>query len=547
MKRNIPLKIAAAIFLAGCACLILGLVAKSDFERDEALPLLDLSAISDKSFGTAYKVALSEDYLLAEKGAEKSLYYTLTDDGDDSRGIGIYVPHSMRFLFEAGQGAASGEAEFKAVLRKATPELIEKLRGFISDYIVSIYEIMDMEIPDGEFERAYEKIRPYYLDVAGTEGYTLPITVGAALVFAAAVTVLVILCRRKLPRRARLIVFAAVPAVLVIAAVLALKDSIATMLSVRELSDGFYSMSYSGDYKTDEFLGAGITTSSELVCWIADNVYYGLFDKSQINIDDFGCSAFSAASSDGDSLMGRNFDYDETDALIVYTNPSDGYASLGMVDLKFFGIGAEEDIPTDSFAAKACMLAAPYVCMDGMNEAGVGVGILRLGIDETHQDKGKPALLIYGAIRGILDKCGSVDEAVNFLASYDIHTALGCSYHLFVADKSGKSAVVEWLDNEMTVVDTNGCTNSVLTAGAHYLEGDPDERYSVIKSRLGITDNTLSAEEAMSLLSEVSEKGTEWSCVYNLADFTVNVCLDRDYENIYSFGRNCNPPSDISS
>ena len=28
---------------------------------------------------------------------------------------------------------------------------------------------------------------------------------------------------------------------------------------------------------------------------------------------------------------------------------------------------------------------------------------------------------------------------------------------------------------------------------------------------------------------------TEWSCVYNLDDFTVSICLDSDYENVYTF------------
>ena len=28
---------------------------------------------------------------------------------------------------------------------------------------------------------------------------------------------------------------------------------------------------------------------------------------------------------------------------------------------------------------------------------------------------------------------------------------------------------------------------------------------------------------------------TEWSCVYNLDDFTVSICLDADYTKVYTF------------
>jgi hypothetical protein len=28
---------------------------------------------------------------------------------------------------------------------------------------------------------------------------------------------------------------------------------------------------------------------------------------------------------------------------------------------------------------------------------------------------------------------------------------------------------------------------------------------------------------------------TEWSCVYNLDDFNVNICLDGDYSKVYTF------------
>jgi hypothetical protein len=51
-------------------------------------------------------------------------------------------------------------------------------------------------------------------------------------------------------------------------------------------------------------------------------------------------------------------------------------------------------LSADSIAAKGLMVAAPYVCLDGVNEKGLGTGILQLNIDEVHQDNGKKDMLI---------------------------------------------------------------------------------------------------------------------------------------------------------
>ena len=180
------------------------------------------------------------------------------------------------------------------------------------------------------------------------------------------------------------------------------------------------------------------------------------------------------------------------------------------------------------------MVITPYIIVDGMNEKGVGAGILELDIDETHQDNGNPDLLIFCAIRGILDNCASVDEALTFLASYDIQTDLNATYHLFITDSTGRYVVVEWLENEMVVTERCCATNSVVAPGKHYDEGTPDDRLPAMDECLG-KDRIATEAEAMEILKMVSNKRmTEWSCVYNLNKFSVNVCMDSDYAKVYT-------------
>ena len=160
---------------------------------------------------------------------------------------------------------------------------------------------------------------------------------------------------------------------------------------------------------------------------------------------------------------------------------------------------------------------------------------------ELHQDNGKSDLLIFAAIRGILDKCATVDEAIALLENYDIHSFLSRSYHLFITDKTGKSVIVEWTDEETFIVEDAACTNDVMSNNKFY---DPEwscRRYDTIKSRLSEKNGILTEDEAMTVTSDVSKDNTgfstEWSCVYNLDEFTFDICLDRNYDTKYSFSR----------
>lgn len=146
-------------------------------------------------------------------------------------------------------------------------------------------------------------------------------------------------------------------------------------------------------------------------------------------------------------------------------------------------------------------------------------------------------MLIYSAIRVLLNQCANVDEAVALLEEYDIHTDLKVMYHLQIADSSGRAVVVEWFDNQMVANELNAATNSVLTPGEHFDEGKPDDRLSMMQNTLKRNNNILSEEEARDLLKAVSKEDfTQWSCVYNLDRFEVTVYMDTYFDKGYSFG-----------
>ena len=312
-------------------------------------------------------------------------------------------------------------------------------------------------------------------------------------------------------------------------------DHIRTILSINKVSDDLYTMKNYECTDTAGMLNSNATDINGLMDWIMADHFYGM--PNPIDADfDFGCSTFAAVTPEGDHVFGRNFDFPETDTLLIYSHPDGAYESIGMADLGVFGVGHTYPISPDSPLGEIVMMISPYIVVDGMNEMGVGVGILQLNVEETHQDNGKPDLLVFCAIRGILDNCASVDEALTFLDSYDIHSDTECDYHLFITDTSGRYVVVEWLDGEMVVTERPSCTNSIVAPGEFYDMGYPDGRLGTIDACLE-EDPVVTEQEAMGILELVqNEDGmTEWSCIYNLDDFTVTVCLDCDYANPYTF------------
>ena len=84
--------------------------------------------------------------------------------------------------------------------------------------------------------------------------------------------------------------------------------------------------------------------------------------------------------------------------------------------------------------------------MDGMNELGVAISVLLLSNKSTHQSN--PDLVDITTsiiIRGILDTCANVEEAIAFFTKFNVHDAIeGKSFHFMITDAKGDSAVIEY-------------------------------------------------------------------------------------------------------
>ena len=159
--------------------------------------------------------------------------------------------------------------------------------------------------------------------------------------------------------------------------------------------------------------------------------------------------------------------------------------------------------------------------------------------------------MLFRSIRMVLDKAATVDEAVKLLKKYDMNSSGDTGYHFQIADANGDTAIVEYIDNEMHVLTKEdghtAATNFVLYNNMN--SGHGQDRYEKIKEKQKETDNIMTEDEAMDLLLSVpaqstreidgSDEGlpsdTQWSCVYNLDDLTLQICTTRDKNRTYNY------------
>ena len=313
--------------------------------------------------------------------------------------------------------------------------------------------------------------------------------------------------------------------------------------SIEKLEDGLYSMEYRGDYGFDQFLAeGGADSDAALADYLVSFLSHGFYKvDSEVQTGDFGCSTICTKDKNGTVFFGRNYDWEECRAIIVHTVPEDGYESVSTCCLDFLGFG-EEYVPDGSMMERMQTLAAIYVPLDGMNEKGLMVADLLAGDDEeTHQRTEKADLTTTTAIRLLLDKAANVDEAVELLKKYDMNSSIGSAHHLSIADATGKSVVVEYVNGEMLVTETKVVTN-------HYLADC--EKQGVGSEQSHIRFDTLSActgeygeMGVRDLLESVAQKNypqsvgdyekTMWSIVYCPEGLCADFYFDEDYGHSY--------------
>lgn len=290
--------------------------------------------------------------------------------------------------------------------------------------------------------------------------------------------------------------------------------------NITQLEDGLSAVRYEGEYGFDEFLEQGGARSDQevaeyLTTSISDGGLKVLFGGNP-----FGCSTLSVPEKNQGYLFGRNFDWENCNALIISASPEKGYASVSTVNTDFIQAGG---LDISRLPDQIQAIVGLYAPLDGMNEKGLAVSVNMIQDSDTiNQNTDKPDLTTTTAVRLLLDQSATVQEATDLLQQYDLHASMGMMVHFAIADAKGNSVAVEYIGNEMSVIETPAVTNFYLTEGEKYGIGTEQshERYDTLIDTLHKKTNMTEAE-VRDALDSVSKhnfgefESTEWSIVMN--------------------------------
>ena len=349
-------------------------------------------------------------------------------------------------------------------------------------------------------------------------------------------------------------------------------DMIYSLVDLEGDKGRIYEMTYTVDYKLDDAINFGINGQAKLTQFVGAYLMDTHKGKSMSLTYDAGCSAFAAPDkSTGNFLMGRNFDFNHRDknsnridipVIVVHTAPQGGKKSVSFVDGNF--VNYKKGFYTETGNDLSMLMALPYLLLDGINEDGFAISVLKLDGKPTRQTKSsQKTIFTTVAMRMLLDRASTVKEATAMLEQYnmcmDTDTA---SYHFFMADATGDYAIVEYTGKDVNINhpenmevlrdnDTLRCVTNfyvsptmVKTEFGGYSSHGRD-RYNNLRAGLLKYNYNVTPSQALELLKVVAQGPnddksstgfTQWSQVYNLTKRRLTLNLTREWDKTFEFG-----------
>ena len=308
--------------------------------------------------------------------------------------------------------------------------------------------------------------------------------------------------------------------IILIGLVSTLINPIRSLISIRKITNHpLYVMHYYGGY----------------------NLFKSLkFDESLSDVLDIpvmlpgSSSSLAALNQEGYAILGRNLGRRyQTPALLLFTNPRNGYASAAMIPLSQLGIHGNNLSTIDYIK----LLLSPFFVVDGMNEYGLAASAIyvpcRIGVD----DATKPDLNISQAIRIILDQAKNIDEAIELIRQHELTFKHACGHH-HLMDAFGNAAIIEYIGGK-TIISRNEepwqiATNFLVAEEGFEVEKAPCWRYIHAYEHLHTENGKEDTPGIMSILEDIAV-GNIWSVAYNLSLGDIDLVLGHEFNRRYTF------------
>jgi choloylglycine hydrolase len=301
-------------------------------------------------------------------------------------------------------------------------------------------------------------------------------------------------------------------------------NRIKTIQSLKKLDDfPLYVMHFYGDYTLPQYVPKASSPQN----------------KQNGNRPDspslWACTCFSTKSEHGGQLLGRNFDWRDHPALLLFTDPPGRYASVTMVDISYLGYSKSDDPGKNPGA----LLQTPFLPFDGMNEKGLAVGMMAVPDAHGPDDPQKQTVGSLLIIRMMLDHAKNAEEALAILRNFNIVFQGGPPLHYFITDRSGSSVVVEFVDRKISALRNmhpwQVATNFIITGLSPENARASCWRYKKVWETLENQVTLHSLLNALSLLKDVSQQNTIWSVVYDTSSLDFLVVMGKKYDHVHEF------------
>ncbi len=307
-----------------------------------------------------------------------------------------------------------------------------------------------------------------------------------------------------------------------------------------------WAIDYTEPYYLEDVLSINDPSFSNVLKYLSKQ--QGLTTKRFKIKNNTGGYAFNI-KADYKNYLAYNFDAPDGPCIVLWTSPIDGLRSMSLVNPEIL---FSRFLWRTRISQKKMLntLLAPYTCTSGVNEAGIAIVGIPSYDGVVKQRTGKKAITPYIAIRAILDKCTTIEEARDFLRSHDMNETNHLNYNYQIIDKDGKSIIVSYSNNNMTIIENTDSEEEFKSISSY----QDEKKHKVIEMLLNNRENPISINDIMKTLSVISLKSpggiylnvpmTLWSGVYYCNYQSLSLCYKAHYDILYQF--NVNNPGEFN-
>ena len=336
-------------------------------------------------------------------------------------------------------------------------------------------------------------------------------------------------------------------------------SEMASLTTFKRVSDHpYYTMSYDSFDYTD-MVNAELKDNNAVIKHFKKKFFKGLGGiapgENKNEYTPRGSVSFYSRTFVYSYMKGRIFNGYDTPILMVISKPANGYKSWNIIDMA--DVGLQSGASVDQWIGNAFQtVAATYCTSEGINQEGLSVSLISCPVadcTDTTQINITPSM----AVRLMLDRATTVDSAVEVLSGYDVDFSSG-SYHFFVSDNEGKSAVIEyingkmWVKNMETGANYQVCSNAMVNEKLPAATKDYNDAYKevtlneffdkALSEQLAGGAPGMSQDYAQSLLASNSSDmaksdeehfgtelyGTQYTVFYDLQKMKMQIVVETD-------------------